>query len=206
MTSPEELDRLAANDSEDLTTLYLAGGAVPLRRPALGDAGGAGAGAGAGAAAVLLSCAVFLLSTLILCGNALLLSTLYRFKRLRTPSNYLLASLASSDLGVGVLLPVCMYLEVGEGQGQGHALCALPHCLLTALCCASLLVMAAIAVDRFTSLAQPLRYNNLITHRSVERYIAGLWLYASLVGFSPLAARLAPHQHADKSHFPNCGI
>ncbi|KAE8740981.1 hypothetical protein FOCC_FOCC013507 [Frankliniella occidentalis] len=50
--------------------------------------------------------------------------------------------------------------------------------------------MAAIAVDRFTSLAQPLRYNNLITHRSVERYIAGLWLYAGLVGAAPLAARL----------------
>ncbi|XP_034232894.1 glucose-dependent insulinotropic receptor-like [Thrips palmi] len=50
--------------------------------------------------------------------------------------------------------------------------------------------MAAIAVDRFTSLAQPLRYNNLITHRSVERYIAGLWLYAGLVGTAPLAARV----------------
>ncbi|KAJ1523788.1 hypothetical protein ONE63_001619 [Megalurothrips usitatus] len=50
--------------------------------------------------------------------------------------------------------------------------------------------MAAIAVDRFTSLAQPLRYNNLITHRSVERYIAVLWLYAVLVGSAPLAVRL----------------
>lgn len=46
--------------------------------------------------------------------------------------------------------------------------------------------MSAIAVDRFTSLAQPLRYNNLITHTSVERYIIFFWLYASFVGFSPL--------------------
>lgn len=197
MTSPpEDPDSLAANasDAEELAALYLKGaGAGWGRESGAGDSGAVSAEAGA--AAVLLSCAVFLLSPLILCGNALLLSALYRFKRLRTPSNYLLASLASSDLGVGVLLPVCVYLEVaasGAGPGAGPAagaLCALPHCLLTALCCASLLVMAAIAVDRFTSLAQPLRYNNLITHRSVERYIAALWLYAALVGFSPLTAR-----------------
>ena len=192
-SSSEDPDSLAANgsDAEDLAALYLKGaGAGWGRESGVADSGAVSAGA----AAVLLSCAVFLLSPLILCGNALLLSALYRFKRLRTPSNYLLASLASSDLGVGVLLPVCVYLEVAAGPGAGPgewpgALCALPHCLLTALCCSSLLVMAAIAVDRFTSLAQPLRYNNLITHRSVERYIAALWLYAALVGFSPLTAR-----------------
>lgn len=48
------------------------------------------------------------------------------------------------------------------------------------------IVMAAIAVDRFTSLAQPLRYNNLITHRSMERYILLFWLYAGLVALTPL--------------------
>lgn len=148
-------------------------------------------------AAVVLCCGVLVLSPVTVCGNALLLNALYRFKRLRTPSNYLLGSLASSDLGVGVLLPLCAYLEVSAGASADAtaapdavaSLCALPHCLLTTLCCASLLVMAAIAVDRFTSLAQPLRYNNLITHRSVERYIAGLWLYAGLVGTAPFAAR-----------------
>lgn len=141
------------------------------------------------AAAVLL---VFVLSPMILCGNSLILTAVYRFKRLRTPSNYLLASLASSDLGVGLFLPVGMYLELTSsssdsvGDTVNVGLCLVPYCLAISLCSVSVLVMAAIAVDRFTSLAQPLRYNNLITHTSVERYIAAFWLYALLVGFSPL--------------------
>ncbi|PSN30194.1 hypothetical protein C0J52_27323 [Blattella germanica] len=130
---------------------------------------------------------------MILCGNSLILTAVYRFKRLRTPSNYLLASLASSDLGVGLFLPFGMYLELTassdrvDGMGVGGiGLCLVPYCLVISLCSVSVIVMAAIAVDRFTSLAQPLRYNNLITHTSVERYIAAFWVYALLVGFSPL--------------------
>ena len=48
------------------------------------------------------------------------------------------------------------------------------------------LMMSAIAVDRFTSLAQPLRYNNLITHASMERYILVFWIYSALAGCSPV--------------------
>lgn len=64
-----------------------------------------------------------------------------------------------------------------------------------------IIVMAAISVDRFTSLAQPLRYNNLITHRSMERYILLFWVYAGLVGLSPLlyAQCLARHTVASCS-------
>lgn len=44
---------------------------------------------------------VFLFSPMILIGNSLVLVAMYRFKRLRTPSNYLIISLATSDLGIG---------------------------------------------------------------------------------------------------------
>lgn len=46
--------------------------------------------------------------------------------------------------------------------------------------------MAAIAVDRFTSLSQPLRYNDLITHTSMQRYLIGFWVYSVAVGFCPI--------------------
>lgn len=133
-------------------------------------------------AAVLAVC---ILSPLIVCGNALLLSAVYRFKRLRTPSNYLVAALAASDLGTGLLLPVGLYLELTKHSPRPLVLCLAPYCVAIALGSASLCAMAAIAADRFTSLAQPLRYNNLITHTSVERYIAGFWVYSIIIGFSP---------------------
>lgn len=114
-----------------------------------------------------------------------------RFKRLRTPSNYLVMSLATSDLGIGMFMPVGMYLELGgtENFTSTHV-CLLSYGVAITLCCVSVLVMVAIAVDRFTSLARPLRYANLITHSAVERYIAVFWAYSSLVGFTPLGYAL----------------
>lgn len=134
--------------------------------------------------AVLL---VFLFSPMILIGNSLVLVAMYRFKRLRTPSNYLMTSLATSDLGIGMFMPVGMYLELGGARDFTSAhVCLLSYGFAITLCCVSVLVMVAIAVDRFTSLARPLRYANLITHTAVERYIAVFWAYSSLVGFTPL--------------------
>lgn len=134
--------------------------------------------------AVLL---VFLFSPMILIGNSLVLIAMYRFKRLRTPSNYLMTSLATSDLGIGMFMPVGMYLELGGARDySGAYVCLLSYGVAITLCCVSVLVMVAIAVDRFTSLARPLRYANLITHSAVERYIVVFWAYSSLVGFTPL--------------------
>ncbi|XP_044747070.1 trace amine-associated receptor 1-like [Coccinella septempunctata] len=129
---------------------------------------------------------VFLFSPMILVGNSLVLVAMYRFKRLRTPSNYLIMSLATSDLGIGMFMPIGMYLELGGAYNSSNLKCLFSYGVAITLCCVSVLVMVAIAVDRFTSLARPLRYNNLITHSAVERYIAVFWTYSSLVGFSPL--------------------
>ncbi|KAF5289536.1 hypothetical protein FQA39_LY15044 [Lamprigera yunnana] len=152
--------------------------------------------------AVLL---VFLFSPMILIGNSLVLIAMYRFKRLRTPSNYLMMSLATSDLGVGMFMPIGMYLEIGGTNNFSSAhVCLLSYGIAITLCCVSVLVMVAIAVDRFTSLARPLRYPNLITHSAIERYIAVFWAYSSLVGFTPLAYALVNgiagnHRHDDCS-------
>ncbi|XP_023030512.1 trace amine-associated receptor 4 [Leptinotarsa decemlineata] len=141
--------------------------------------------------AVLL---VFLFSPMILIGNSLFLVAMYRFKRLRTPSNYLFMSLATSDLGIGMFMPIGMYLELGGTQNfTSIRICLFSYGVAISLCCVSVLVMVAIAVDRFTSLARPLRYNNLITHSAVERYILVFWAYSSLVGFTPLGYSVLNH-------------
>lgn len=104
-------------------------------------------------------------------------------------------------------MPFGTYLELSEESGYGAgddgsvgggggsveaSLCAMPYCVLIALCSVSVLVTVAIAVDRLTSLAQPLRYKNIITHSSIEKYIAVFWIYATAVGLSPLIyARIA---------------
>ncbi|XP_059478065.1 adenosine receptor A2b-like [Neocloeon triangulifer] len=138
---------------------------------------------------LFVSIAIFLVSLfapLIIGGNALLLGALYRFKRLRTPSNYLVVALSTADVGIGMLLPAHLYLELSRNTPRTLNLCLAPYCVAIALGSASLCSKAAIAADRFTSLAQPLRYNNLVTHTSVKRYVIMIWTYSLSVGFSPL--------------------
>ncbi|XP_035215982.1 trace amine-associated receptor 8a-like [Stegodyphus dumicola] len=129
---------------------------------------------------------VFLLSTSIICSNALLLVAVYRFKRLRNPSNYFVASLASADFGLGLLLPPGLYFEFTRSHVRCIVLCLLPYCLFILLCSVALLSITAVAVDRCTSLASPLKYNNIITHGSVVRYIALFWIYSLLLSSFPL--------------------
>jgi len=100
---------------------------------------------------------VALLTPLIIGGNVLLLGALYRFKRLRTPSNYLVVALSTADVGIGMLLPAHLYLELSHHISRTLNLCLAPYCVAIALGSASLCAKAAIAADRFTSLAQPLR-------------------------------------------------
>lgn len=84
-------------------------------------------------------------------------------------------------------MPFGVHLELSGIPKTGvTSLCIIPYCIIIALCCVSVLVTVAIAVDRLTSLAQPLRYKNIITHSSVEKYIAVFWIYAIAVGLTPL--------------------
>ncbi|XP_017890244.1 uncharacterized protein LOC108631058 [Ceratina calcarata] len=148
---------------------------------------------------VLAVSIVCILSPITVTGNSIILAAFYRYKRLRTASNYLLVSLAVSDFGVGVFMPFGMQLELsGLPENGVSTLCIAPYCIVIALCSVSVLVTVAIAVDRLTSLAQPLRYKNIITHSSIEKYIAVFWIYAIAVGLSPLiyaeiAGETQPH-------------
>ncbi|XP_043274227.1 uncharacterized protein [Venturia canescens] len=148
---------------------------------------------------------VFILAPITISSNAMILAAFYRYKRLRTASNCLLASLAVSDFGVGVFMPFGMHLELSglPNNVEVSSVCIVPYCIVIALCSVSVLVTVAIAVDRLTSLAQPLRYKNIITHSSVEKYIAVFWLYSIAVGLSPL---IYGHTmgFAQSSHSGNC--
>ncbi|XP_057337173.1 uncharacterized protein LOC130675473 [Microplitis mediator] len=136
---------------------------------------------------VLAFSIVFVLAPVTITSNTMILAAFYRYKRLRTASNCLLASLAVSDFGVGVFIPFGVHMELSGIPETGvSSLRIIPYCIVITLCSVSVLVTVAIAVDRLTSLAQPLRYKNIITHSSVEKYIAVFWIYAIAVGLSPL--------------------
>jgi hypothetical protein len=51
---------------------------------------------------------------------------------------------------------------------------------------ASILSLAAVAYDRYTAIAKSLRYVEIVTVRKIVVFTVTAWIYAALVGFSPL--------------------
>ncbi|XP_051921917.1 D(2) dopamine receptor A-like [Hippocampus zosterae] len=118
---------------------------------------------------LLIFCVVF--------GNVLVCVAVSLEKALQTTTNYLIVSLAVSDLLLATLvMPWGVYLEV-----VGEWRFSLIHCdvLLTLdvmMCTASILNLCAISIDRYTAVAMPLVYNTRYSsRRRVALMIAAVW-------------------------------
>lgn len=106
-------------------------------------------------------------------GSILLLLVIIKFPQLRhIPSNLLLASLAASDLLIGVLVQtgraaMSVYVLTTSESGS------LPNILQTGyfasfLLHSSVLTIAAITVDRYISITRSLRYHLIVTESRVK--------------------------------------
>lgn len=115
------------------------------------------------------------------------------------PSNLLLASLAASDLLIGVLVQtgraaMSVYVLTTSESGS------LPNILQTGyfasfLLHSSVLTIAAITVDRYISIAHSLRYHLIVTESRVIKLLAVNWVISAILP----AGRLIPP-------FPMIGI
>ena len=125
-----------------------------------------------------------LLSFLIIVGNAISISILFK-RRLRKRPHFLLISLAFADLLVG-LIPVPLYIMIQAD---------LPHFSSTTyvffLCVdmfvglSSVFTLAAISLERLHAIARPLRHRQL-TLRSYAIAIATPWIFSLIVSLSYL--------------------
>ena len=166
----------------------------------------------------VLSILLILLSPIIVISNLLILSAWLRFKRLRTPSNILIVSLSSADLGLGLLIPSSVAIDLSlssvipsddrfyvyspeNDPNRNASLTDIPeipgptctnsfYCLhfmvLVIFCSSALLSISSIALDRFLSVAQPLRYNHFVTMSHTQKFIVGSWFYSVMIGGIPI--------------------
>lgn len=106
------------------------------------------------------------LSTIILAtviGNVLVCVAVFLVKRLRKPWNYLLVSLAVSDLCVALLvMPTALIYEISGEWPYGPAMCDFWVSFDVLSCTASILNLCMIAVDRWVA--------------SVTRNFVGNWV------------------------------
>ena len=126
-----------------------------------------------------------LILLLTLVGNSLVCFSVYYFPRLRKPTNYLIVSLAVSDLLLGTFsLPFRIAQTVnGERfpESLGYAGCRF-WLWIDALCCsASIFNLVSISIERLMAVKWPLRHRTKMTSKRAFLMILLVWISALLV-------------------------
>lgn len=125
-----------------------------------------------------------LLGALILCsifGNACVVAAIALERSLQNVANYLIGSLAVTDLMVSVLvLPMAALYQVLNKWTLGQEICDLFISLDVLCCTSSILHLCAIALDRYWAITDPIDYVNKRTPRRAAILISVTWL----IGFS----------------------
>ncbi|XP_026779519.2 trace amine-associated receptor 13c-like [Pangasianodon hypophthalmus] len=111
----------------------------------------------------MCSAAVVLLT---MCGNLLVIISVFHFKQLHTPTNMLLLSLAVSDFFVGAFLLSPMLIWTIESCWIfGRSFCSSFWLITGFLTASSIYNIALIAVDRYLALSIPFLYMNRVSVR-----------------------------------------
>src|SRR6218665_3836116 len=126
----------------------------------------------------------------IFVGNIFVVLSVIVFCKMRTLSNGLIASLASADLLVAVLvLPISLQYEVLGRWTLGPYVCDLWITSDVFCCTASILNIVVIALDRYWLITRHVRYTHsaLLPRRKVCLAMLCLaWIVAGLISTSPL--------------------
>uniref|UniRef100_A0A3Q3NFJ7 Trace amine-associated receptor 1 n=1 Tax=Labrus bergylta TaxID=56723 RepID=A0A3Q3NFJ7_9LABR len=128
---------------------------------------------------------------LTVCGNLLVTFSVAYFKQLHTPTNYLIFSLAVSDLLLGILVMFPGMIRFIESCWYfGNFFCKISLSSAVTLVTASILNLSFISVDRYYAVCQPLLYRRKISVNIVLIMILICWSISVLVGFGMIFLKL----------------
>ena len=121
-------------------------------------------------------------------GNSLVCIAVGIVKRLQSPSNLLIVSLALSDLLVALLvMPFSAIREVlGSWWPFSETVCDLWTSLDVIMCTASILNLCMISVDRYFVITRPFQYAIKRTPKRMAIMIAAVWSLAVIISVPPL--------------------
>ncbi|XP_061780427.1 trace amine-associated receptor 1-like [Nerophis lumbriciformis] len=132
-----------------------------------------------------------LLSVVTIFGNLLVIITIFYFKQLHNPTNYLILSLAVADVLVGILVfPLSMAFSLSSCIYHEDLLCKIRGSLDISLSTCSILNLCCISIDRYYAVCQPLMYRTKMNHCVVGVMILMNWGVSALISIGVLAAGL----------------
>ncbi|XP_048509215.1 5-hydroxytryptamine receptor 1 isoform X2 [Athalia rosae] len=131
-------------------------------------------------------------------GNILVCVAVCLVKKLRRPCNYLLVSLAVSDICVALLvMPMALLYEILGTWSFGPILCDLWVSFDVLSCAASILNLCVISVDRYNAITKPLEYGVKRTPRRMILCVSLVWLGAACISLPPLLIMGNEHTYTE---------
>ncbi|XP_060901736.1 trace amine-associated receptor 1-like [Labrus mixtus] len=128
---------------------------------------------------------------LTVCGNLLVTFSVAYFKQLHTPTNYLILSLAMSDLLLGIIVMFPSMIRTIESCWYfGDFFCNVCMSSVYTLVTASIINLSFISVDRYYAVCQPLLYRSKISVNVVLIMILLCWSISVILGFGMIFLKL----------------
>lgn len=120
-------------------------------------------------------------------GNVLVCVAVCLVRKLRRPSNYLVVSLAVSDLCVAILvMPIAVFDEIRTEWPFGEVVCQMWVSFDVLCCTASILNLCMISVDRYYAITKPLEYGVKRTPKRMIFCVFLVWFGAGCISLPPL--------------------
>lgn len=135
----------------------------------------------------LLGFFITVIMIMIVVGNLLVCIAISTEKSLKTVQNWFIASLAVSDLLLGlVIMPFSLAYELMGFWIFGDIWCEVHHALDVLLCTASINNLCLISLDRYWSVTQAVEYLKKRTPSRAMFMIAFVWIFSACVSLPPL--------------------
>lgn len=136
---------------------------------------------------VCLGFFITMIMIMIVVGNLLVCIAISTEKSLKTVQNWFIASLAVSDLLLGlVIMPFSLAYELMGFWIFGDIWCEVHHALDVLLCTASINNLCLISLDRYWSVTQAVEYLKKRTPSRAMFMIAFVWVFSACVSLPPL--------------------
>ncbi|XP_020284454.1 octopamine receptor beta-3R-like isoform X2 [Pseudomyrmex gracilis] len=123
-----------------------------------------------------------------LIGNALVIASVRRHRKLRVPTNRYVVSLAMADLLVAVCaMTFNASVELSGGKWLlGSFMCDVWNSMDVYFSTASILHLCCISVDRYYAIIKPLEYPAIMRTVTVTAMLSSAWMLPAMISFVPI--------------------
>lgn len=120
-------------------------------------------------------------------GNTLIFVSVIKFRHLRTNTNFILLSLALTDLSMVIIMVLNAVTTVTGEWIFGDWCCRAVASIGLTLSFISILHLCMLSVDRYIAIQKPFRYQFIVTRRRVITILLLIWLSVVVILNVPLA-------------------